>query len=99
VWENVRDRAFATFLTDEEYEHDYRAELAAESRLPLATPVRLCNGVEATISGHSTASATSYRVSWFDRWFWRVHHKWVERGDFEVTGSAAAADNSPASAA
>src|SRR3982751_6112327 len=70
-------------------------------RLSLATPVILRNGVLAVVSGHSTASCTSYRISWYDRVHLVVRHKWVERGSFEVTGLAAEAvgDFPPASAA
>lgn len=53
-------------------------------RVPLGTSVFLCNGVEAAISGHSTCDCNSYRVSWFDRKYWTVRHKWVQRGGFEV---------------
>ena len=53
-------------------------------RLPLSTPVKLGNGVLAVVSGHSTASCTSYRISWYDRVHLVVRHKWLERGAFEV---------------
>ncbi|MEO8391500.1 MAG: hypothetical protein ABI700_00770 [Chloroflexota bacterium] len=57
-------------------------------RLPLTTPVILRNGVSAVVSGHSTASCTSYRVSWYDRVHLVVRHKWMERGAFEVISTA-----------
>ena len=57
-------------------------------RLPLATPVLLCNGVSAVVSGHSTAACHSYRVSWFDRRTWSIRHKWTDRQNFEVIGAA-----------
>jgi hypothetical protein len=82
----------------------YAHELESAERVPLATPVTLCNGVQAFISGHSTADCNSYRVSWFDRHYWQARHKWTDRVNFEVVqtslpGSAAVADNVPVSAA
>ena len=58
------------------------------NRLPLSTPVLLCNGVLGVISGHSTADVNSYRVSWFDRRSWSKRHKWTDRANFEVIGAA-----------
>lgn len=52
-------------------------------RLPLGTPVVLANGVDAVISGHSTADCNRYRVSWFNRQIWQVQHKWIERGSLQ----------------
>ena len=66
-------------------------------RLPLATPVLLCNGVSAIISAYSTADCHSYRVSWFDRRTWSIRHKWTDRQNFEViTGAASSATDAAA---
>jgi hypothetical protein len=59
-------------------------------RVALGTPVQLWNGIEAIVSGHSTCDCQSYRVSWFDRHFWRVCHKWINRSCFEVAGKQTA---------
>ena len=68
-------------------------------RLPLTTPVLLCNGVSAIVSGHSTADCNSYRVSWFDRRTWSVRCKWTDRQNFEVIGAASSAADASSSAA
>jgi len=51
-------------------------------RVALGTPVLLWNDTPAIISGHSTCDCNSYRLSWFDRHFWQVRHKWVHRSCF-----------------
>ena len=65
-------------------------------RLPLTTPVLLCNGVSAIVSGHSTADCNSYRLSWFDRRTWSIRHKWTNRQNFEVIGAASSATDAAA---
>ena len=54
------------------------------NRIPLVTSVTLTNGVPAVVSGQSTCDYQRYRVSFFNRHFWRVEHRWVSRSQFEV---------------
>lgn len=68
----------------QQYQINPVAPFQHPERIALGKAVRLCNGVNAVISGQSTCDCNSYRVSWFDRHFWQVRHKWVERGAFEV---------------
>lgn len=65
-------------------------------RLPLATPVKLWNGVEGVVSGHNPNDASRYRVSWFDTHFWAVRHLWTERHCFDVMGEVAVAKDAAA---
>lgn len=53
-------------------------------RLPLGTIVRRFDGTEAVITGHNPNDVQRYRLSWFDRHFWIVRHRWTGKEAFEV---------------
>lgn len=45
----------------------------------LGTPVQLPRlNVDGVISGFNPNDSNRVRVSWFNRHFWRVDHKWVD---------------------
>lgn len=60
-------------------------------RVALGTPVVVVTGgIEAVIAGHSTCDCNRYEIVWFDRHFWRVCRKWVNRSCFEVVANKTA---------
>lgn len=64
---------------------------APGKRLPLSTPVRLRSGETGVISAYNPNDSQRYQVSYLDRHFWQVRHKFYDRGCFEVIGVAASA--------
>ena len=70
---------------------DPPAEFVTVTEMPLAlgTPVIVeALGIVGVISGRSTCDGQRWRITWFNRHYWRVEHKWLARSQFEVIGAA-----------
>lgn len=94
---------YARVRFDLKWMHDWLSfdALAAApivERLPLGTLVRRYDGTEAVITAHSSCEAQRYQVSWFDRHYMIVRHKWTNSANFEVIGVALAATAAATSA-
>ena len=62
-----------------------------EMPLPMGAPVIAeALGIVGVISGRSTCDRQRWRVTWFNRHYWCVEHKWLARSQFEVITSGAA---------
>ena len=83
--------ALAALRQNEQVNPIVTAAPVRNERLPLATAVVLHNGTRAVICDHATGEANRYRVTWFNRHFWRVEYRWVSRGQFVLANEKAAA--------
>ena len=90
-------RTFALF--EAHYTHGYAQGAATLPTVKAAPPaefvevpssalgVPVCvpsQGIHGVISGRSTCDRPRWRVTYFNRHFWRVEHRWFARSQFEV---------------
>lgn len=54
------------------------------ARLPLATPVKLRDGVLGVVVAQSSCTVKRVEVAWFDRHYWIVRRRWFDVAQLEV---------------